>query len=643
MMKKNIIFILLVFTALIGYSQTRVDSVKTNLEKLAKTYPKLNEEVSISVSDVSIQEFIRGVAKSSKVNINVSPDIDFMVVNNFSDVKVIDMLVFLAKQYDLDIDITGNIISISKHIFPEKKPGPIKPKELKVFYQTKDSLLSLDLRNDSLYKVAKVITEKTGQNIILAPGVENKKINSFVKDKPFDQTIEMLAYANNLKANKNSDGFYILEAKIQEKKSSRTSRETNKSGRQKGRSKASNKKDSDLEPELHINVSGLDDISVYAVNTPIYDILKSISDQLSVSYYFLSDIEDNANLNVTNITYDQLLNHLFDGTEYIASNQKGVYLFGEKKTNELLKTKVLQLQYRTVEKVTEIIPDNLKQDLSINEFLDLNSLIITGPETQISDLEMFVREIDKVVPVVLIEVMIVDVQRNFTQNMGIEAGLNRSKVATSTTGELSTGQINFSTSTLNNLINSFNGFGWFSIGKVTPDFYFSIKALEQNGNIKIRSTPMLSTLNGSEASLTIGETQYYYQEERTTMGTQNPQHIKTGTWNPVNADLTITIKPVVSGDEQVTLDIEVSQSDFTGKVAVEAPPGTVDRTFKSYIRIKNQEMVLLGGLENKKKSDAGSGLPFLARVPVIKWFFGSRTKTNNYSKLNIFIKPTVIY
>ena len=54
-------------------------------------------------------------------------------------------------------------------------------------------------------------------------------------------------------------------------------------------------------------------------------------------------------------------------------------------------------------------------------------------------------------------------------------------------------------------------------------------------------------------------------------------------------------------------------------------------------------MVLLGGLEEKATRESGSGVPFLSRIPVIKWFFSSRTKEKSRSKLNIFIKPTVIY
>ena len=65
--------------------------------------------------------------------------------------------------------------------------------------------------------------------------------------------------------------------------------------------------------------------------------------------------------------------------------------------------------------------------------------------------------------------------------------------------------------------------------------------------------------------------------------------------------------------------------------------------FESLIRVKDQEMILLGGLEEKNVRDTRSGLPLLSRIPLLRWIFSSRQKTNSNSKLNIFIKPTIIY
>jgi type IV pilus assembly protein PilQ len=54
-------------------------------------------------------------------------------------------------------------------------------------------------------------------------------------------------------------------------------------------------------------------------------------------------------------------------------------------------------------------------------------------------------------------------------------------------------------------------------------------------------------------------------------------------------------------------------------------------------------MVLLGGLEEKKVSETTSGIPILSRIPILKWLFSSRVKENSFEKLNVFIKPTIIY
>jgi type IV pilus assembly protein PilQ len=93
----------------------------------------------------------------------------------------------------------------------------------------------------------------------------------------------------------------------------------------------------------------------------------------------------------------------------------------------------------------------------------------------------------------------------------------------------------------------------------------------------------------------------------------------------------------------VTLEIEVNQSNFTTRIAQQAPPGSVERKFSSIVRAGNRDMIILGGLEEKERSRSGSGLPFLSRIPVIKWLFGSRSDKKRHSKLTVFIRPTIIY
>ena len=174
-----------------------------------------------------------------------------------------------------------------------------------------------------------------------------------------------------------------------------------------------------------------------------------------------------------------------------------------------------------------------------------------------------------------------------------------------------------------------------------------MKLLESNSAIKIESTPKIATLSGHEATLAIGETSYYFEQNnnliRNGLGGGTGDILQSGTWKSTDANLSVSIKPYVSADENVTLTINVEKSAFLGRAGENAPPGKATQKFKSLIRVKNGEMILLGGLDELKKENSGTGVPLVSRIPVIKWFFSSRKKAKGDSKLHIFIKPTIVY
>ena len=299
------------------------------------------------------------------------------------------------------------------------------------------------------------------------------------------------------------------------------------------------------------------------------------------------------------------------------------------------------MKYRTVDKVVDIIPTELKKGQEIITFPDLNSLVVSGDQSKMMQLSTFLLEIDKSVPLVSIDVIIVDATDTSTREAGISMGLG--KEPTTTYGTLSPGvKFSLNGASINKLINSFNGFGSINLGKVNPNFYMGLKLLEENGRIMLRSTPRLSTLNGHKATLKSGETKYYKESQTNIIGTQNPLQSESYQWKNVEANLTLDITPFVSLDSCITLQIDLSQSEFTEREVEGAPPGTTNRSFNSIIKVKNQEMVLLGGIERNLTSQTSSGLPLIARIPVLKWIFGSSSKNKKSQKLNVFIKPTII-
>ena len=97
------------------YAEDRIKQIENQLNALTTDMPGLEEQVQMSVSGVSIQEFMRGIADANKLNISVDPSIKQDVVNNFANATVSDVLIFICKEYDLSINFIGSIMSIVKN------------------------------------------------------------------------------------------------------------------------------------------------------------------------------------------------------------------------------------------------------------------------------------------------------------------------------------------------------------------------------------------------------------------------------------------------------------------------------------------------------------------------------------------------
>jgi type IV pilus assembly protein PilQ len=611
-------------------AQDRFTAIENKLKELSKDSPGLNEKVELSVNGASIPDFIRGIANANNLNVSVDPGISGKIVNNFSNVTVSDVLLFLCKKYDLDVSFIGNIMSFTQYTVPAPPPLKYNPKTVNISYDKASNLLSMDLNNDSLVNVAKTLTRVTQKNVVYAPDLSGKIVNGFIQNMTFNSALDKFAFANDLKITPTSDNFYLIEKLdlVNTKNSS-------------GRNNAGS---SLVANNPGVNIHSNDrKLSVEANNTPISDLLSAASVELKNSYFLFTEPKGNASLSIKDATYEEFLGYLFNGTDYTFKKEGDIYLIGDRNLEGIRSTKVISLKYRTIEKVIDFIPADLKKGIDLKTFNDQNSLIVSGSLPRITELERFLRDIDRVVPVISIEVIIMDVNNTHTVSAGIKAGLGDKPT---TTGGDVFPELNLTlgANSVNNIIDGINGLGIVNLGKVTPLFYVTLQALEQNGDVKINSTPLLSTLNGNKATMSIGETRYYEENTSNVITTQSTTTVQSKIYKPLQAEFSMSINPIVSGDEQITLDISVKQSSFTSQSAGKGSPyNTSSRDFQSLIRVKNQEMIMLGGLDNETKNETGSGVPFLSRIPVIRWLFSYRTRTKAKSKLTIFIKPTVIY
>lgn len=720
MKSKTYIFILWCFlgftTALYCQEAPRIRSIENKLEVLKLDNPEYEEKVNVNITNTTLSNFLLAISKVHGINLNVSPELNSInIINNFTNVSIENLLVFLAKEYNLEIDITGNIISVSRYNAPPERPII---KEINASYNAALNTLSLDLREDTLAKVFRKITDASGKNMVFAPGMEDLSLTAYINNANFEPAMEKLALANNLEVTQSRDGFFIFN-RLQNNVNGES---VNNAIR--------------ITDNFHYRV--IDSINkVIAVdfkNVPAKDIIYTIAEDLNLDIFTASPLQNMGTVSVTaeSIHFDTLLANIFQSIESVSTidtqgdpqlnrNLQGnsnfsqqnsslgkkftfkkegeLYFFGTEGQLALKQVEVVQMMHRSIEMFTNptgntqrrrnnnfttggtnfysgarnnasfnnnnsdtqkrtndnpltetsmesienIIPENILEGIQLKIDSELNSFVVSGPAERIERFKNFIQYIDKPVPVILIEVMILEVNRTAIVETGVSFGLGEEPVQT--IGQaFPSANLRLGAETVNRVIGGFNEFGSLNIGNVLPNFYMDIKAMETNGNLKILSTPKLSTLNGHKAHLSSGQTTYYAVTNQSFFGSQIPQTSEVTNYYPIDAELALDIMPFVSGNGEITLEINVVQSSFNGeRIAENAPPGMNSREFSSIIRMRDQDVAILGGIEQRTKDDSGNGVPLLARIPVIKWLFSERRRENSKKKLNILIKPTVIY
>ena len=625
-----------------AFGQIRFDELKTKLDKASLTQTGLNNTVNISINHYTLQEVIRAIAQENKLNVSIEANLNITPSYNFANAKVKDVFLLLCKEHNLTLKWTGEIISFKKFTPLEEAIKPVPAKLVNLRYNNTDSTISGNLLNDTLFNVVRKLSKLANINIDIAPSMRNDNVSMTIIKQGTNEVLSRLAGSNELI--KISSNFYQIKKKDAIIDRSRiNSKSRNSSSLSKRNQKSRGKNSSD---EFSVEVFNDSLISIDAIEGDLMEIISEVCQQSGNNFFLFDEPKGTISLKTKNLKFEETLSYLLNTSEFTFKKIDSVYIIGDRKKEKFRHTETYQFQYRTIEGTPDFIPSDLKKDLEIQESVELNSLILSGSLPQIKELKKFLYSIDKVVPMVLIEVMIVDINRNKTISTGLSI---HNETGASTGGSFNSNPdrnngVNaiLNSSTLNRIVESITNLGFFNLGDVGEGFYVSMNALETNGHVKIVSTPKLAALNGHEAQMSIGETTYYKEVSNNFIGSQIPQSTQTFIYKPLNADLSVNIKPVVSGDDQITLDISVSQSNFTSRLEEGAPPGNQKREFKSIIRMKNKEMVVLGGLDNKRKEDSNTGVPLVNRIPIVKWLFGKELKINNKSELTIFIRPTVI-
>ena len=612
--------IMFIFTALTATAQENPDleDIRISLDSIAARNPAYSEPVDVSVTDFPVAELVRNIAIASGLNIDISFSHAKRITCNMKKVPVKDALFFFCKEKSLDAEFTGDIVTLTDYILPPL--GPV----MQVSADSTRTRVSFSFSGCRLADAARMLSDSTGNNLLVSSEIADGTVSAYGISMSFNEAVASLAAVNGLTSKKTGPHTWSIF-----------------------------KKDNAMVHEdiFSVNTIEVDSTGLITARIPggnIGTIIPRVLEKLGKNYFISDNIDFMVDIDVSRVPLDTLLNTLLAGSPVTWKLESGVYMIGNRNgENRLADVSVFPMRFRAVDEIAGIIPEEIRQGVQIQAFPDLNSMVLCGETLAVGRVSDFLEAVDKSVPLVSIDVIIVDASKMTSRSIGLGLGVGTAPAVTS--GTVGPGiDATLNAESINDILSSFNGFGALNLGHVTQNFFANLQFLEDAGKITLRSTPKLATLNGHKAVLKSGEVRYYKESQVNIIGTQNPMQSESYIWKEVEANFILDMTPFVSLDTTITLKINLSQDEFTENSSVKdkedeyAPPGLTKRSFNSIVKVKNGETVLLGGIEKNLTDDSSRGLPFVARVPVLRHIFGNSRRTRNDQTLNVFIRPTII-
>ena len=269
---------------------------------------------------------------------------------------------------------------------------------------------------------------------------------------------------------------------------------------------------------------------------------------------------------------------------------------------------------------------------------DTNSLIIRTSPRNYPAILALIDKLDLFPQQVLIEVLIVDLDIDESTAAGLEIAFQGSAGSTTVKGGSSSSTTKAGTlgTALGAGTASLLAGGSFIIGD--PDKLIAqLKLFASDSKTNILSNPILVTSDNKAATISITDEIPIEQEAQVPSGGGS---VVTSTVEFRSVGIKLDITPKINADNYITL--KISQEISNRGADVGNQPSFNTRLVNTEVVLKDNQVLVMGGLMQTTTRDTVSGIPILKDLPYIGKLFGSESTSLNKTELMIFITPHVI-
>ncbi len=362
--------------------------------------------------------------------------------------------------------------------------------------------------------------------------------------------------------------------------------------------------------------------------TALGDIIQTISKIAEVNIVLDPTLKSNKfDLHLTSVSVQEALLLIADSFK-LGYKRVGDSLYATLREDLLVQSqtsRVFKLKNINVSQAKELLGDMAKK---IQSSPDLNSLIAVGQPEEIEKMEKAINRLDVPQPQVVLEAKIIEITRDGLKELGVDWSDQIT--------------MNFQESNRPTTFGTTEGGGTdaiklYSLARSPVQFSAAIKMLEQQNKAKILSSPSVSTLNGKESQIFVGD-RIPYTITNVTGG------VATTDVRWVEPGIRLTITPSIIGDDFVVIKVQPEVSFiFAFRGPNDEFPHIKTREATAYVRIKNNEPFILGGLLGQEDKKNLYKVPLLGNIPWIGNLFTHEKTTSSDVELIITITPTIVY
>ncbi|HTC36939.1 MAG TPA: hypothetical protein VK724_26405 [Bryobacteraceae bacterium] len=388
----------------------------------------------------------------------------------------------------------------------------------------------------------------------------------------------------------------------------------------------------------------------------------------------------NANLDLNNVTLQEALDYIALLTKTFWKPVSGNAIFvtednvTKRRDYEDEVVKVFYLKNPTsTQEFSEIVTAvrSVTDVRRMFQFNAENAIVVRDTVDKVALVEKLLHDLDKPKAEVVVEVIVMDVSSDVSQQIGaglmsngtnglalpIQFSPTNPIINSTTTGANGTGGTG-ATGTTGTTTGTTGTTGTTSTSVALSQLHLStnqfstslpgamLQAVMSDSRTKVQESPEVRVSDGQKVTLKIGEKYPYATGSfQPGVGTVGVSPLVSTQFQFVDIGVNLEMTPHVHGDDELTLHVSV---DITGinntlNLGGLSQPIIGQKKDEADIRLKDGEVSLIGGLMMDQDMNSVGGIPGLVNIPILgKYLFGNVSKDKQKEELMIALIPHIV-